>query len=553
MRGLIVLVGSLMLGSVAWGDDHFVNPRLNRWASADESTHSSAVQAAAKLSEQAYQNAQRKNASEGTSSNSTDASAVAGSNLADGQATGNRTGVFALPPSIDLPDSSSPGAVKQAAYNQFDEGGVVDGEVIEGGEYIVDENDAAAGGYFENGHFITDQFMYGEGGNGGYCDGGYCDGGYCDGGGACAWGPGGCVEMDQCSRWWVRTDYLLWRITGFQVPVLISGSSPGTDVADAGVLGLPGTDVVYGGQTVNNDSLSGVRVSLGWHLDQERRKSIVLSYFNLGTITDEHRASGGILARPFYSVDPAGIGQNAELVSFPGVLEGSIGASVSTSMQGGSAEVMQVLSQCCNRRIGLSAGYAYYSLSDDVVISDTKQTLDNSLGLAIGTQIRERDQFATTNRYNGFTLGTNVMVCRNRWTLDLMMKMAMGQTRSKASLNGMTHVSVPTPTGVDTTTNPGGLLVLNSNTGSHELDQFAMIPQLGFDVGFYLTPRMSLHFGYDFIYWSRVARAGELIDTSVNLSQVAAGGLNGTAHPEFRWRFDDLAVHALDFGLTYRF
>lgn len=546
----------MLIGTVA-ADERFVKPRLNRWSDEDQQPPSTVARQAVQISERAYQNAaeakQAKQANQSKQANqdareATPAGESQATSQAASQVANGALDPFVLPPDINVPQSMATDPVKQVAYNQFGQepAGVV--EAIDAGEYVIEEGGADIGGYFDNGHFVTERFMQSDE----YydiADEGYCDSRQC----APACGPGGCLGIDSCSRWWVRSEYLLWRITGFQTPPLISRSPSGTGINDSGVIGVPGTEVLFGGQTVNNDSLSGVRVSLGWYLDQERRKSIALSFFDLGSISENTSATGGILARPFFSVDPASTGPNSELVSYPGVLDGSISAAATTSMQGASAEVMQVLSQMGNRRIGVSAGYAYYYLKDDVSISDRKETLDSSLGLAVGTRLSEHDQFTSTNRYNGFTLGTNIMVCHRRWTFDAAMKMALGQTKSKASLGGHTTVSVPTADGVDTTTTSGGLLVLGSNAGSYDLDQFAMVPQLGFDLGFFVTPRMSLHFGYDFIYWSRVARAGELINSSINLSQVAPGGLSGTASPQFQWRFDDLAIHALDFGLTYRF
>ena len=58
--------------------------------------------------------------------------------------------------------------------------------------------------------------------------------------------------------------------------------------------------------------------------------------------------------------------------------------------------------------------------------------------------------------------------------------------------------------------------------------------------------------GYSFIYWSRLARPGDQIDTDLNLSQLPPGPLAGAARPEFDMHFTDFWAHGLHVGLQYR-
>jgi Putative beta barrel porin-7 (BBP7) len=52
-------------------------------------------------------------------------------------------------------------------------------------------------------------------------------------------------------------------------------------------------------------------------------------------------------------------------------------------------------------------------------------------------------------------------------------------------------------------------------------------------IGYNLTYNLRATVGYTFLYWNTVARPGDQIDTSLNLSQLDSGGLVGPARPRF--------------------
>ncbi|QDV69829.1 hypothetical protein Poly24_35460 [Rosistilla carotiformis] len=377
--------------------------------------------------------------------------------------------------------------------------------------------------------------------------------------GGCANCGGNCGAsgINYCQATWTfSAEYLLWSMSGFDIPALVTSSQAGTPRTDAGILGEPNTRVLFGQQTVVDGTRSGSRFSLSRVLDPSGMKTIELSYFFLGKTSDSFNANSdgaGILARPFYSVESGAMGPNAELVAFPGVLEGNISVSASTQMQGGGLVAYQVIDRSDCRQIRLFAGYNYHELEESVQVQDFKRTLDSSLGLAVGTTIAESDRFDTDNQISSFVLGADLHARHRRWSVGMMMKLGFGNNRATATLDGSTTTTVPLAGGDDVSTVNTGLLVLESNRGVYEGNEFTMIPQLGLDVGFQLTRGWSAHVGYDFIYWSRVVRPGDQIDTNLNLSQLAAGGLSGLPAPTMPWKVSDLRVHAVDFGLQFAY
>ena len=97
-------------------------------------------------------------------------------------------------------------------------------------------------------------------------------------------------------------------------------------------------------------------------------------------------------------------------------------------------------------------------------------------------------------------------------------------------------------------TSPGGFLAQASNSGQYQRNQFTMVPELGINVGFDLTPRLRLVGGYSLIYWSAVARTGDQIDLNLTFPTVT-----GIRSPEFRFAMTDYWAQGLNLGIDFRF
>jgi hypothetical protein len=96
---------------------------------------------------------------------------------------------------------------------------------------------------------------------------------------------------------------------------------------------------------------------------------------------------------------------------------------------------------------------------------------------------------------------------------------------------------------------PEGLLARSTNIGSWEDDQFAVIPELAVQLQCQLTCRLRATFGYRFMYWSQVVRAGEQIDLDLNLDLPDPPA----ERPRPLMRTSDFWAQGLNFGLDYRF
>ena len=84
-----------------------------------------------------------------------------------------------------------------------------------------------------------------------------------------------------CDRLWFRGEYLLWWEKSANLPPLVTTSPAGTPFNEAGVLGQPGTTVLFGG-SVDAGARSGARLSLGYWLNPCHDLGLEADYMFLG-------------------------------------------------------------------------------------------------------------------------------------------------------------------------------------------------------------------------------------------------------------------------------
>ena len=395
--------------------------------------------------------------------------------------------------------------------------------------------------------------------------------GCCD----CSCGPPGWL--------WLRGEYLLWWTKGMDTPPLITTSPAGTPIGDAGVLGTPGVEILYGNDEILTDARSGYRIRFGGYLGPCRRFGWLGEYFSV-TESDAYAVSSDgnglpIIARPFFNVNPrdaAGnpnppAGNDSELVSFPDVLRGEIRVDSDSQFQGAAGRLRYNI--CCKEacggctspgygyrygcaqpcgypafcRVDLTAGYRYYGLDESLTITEDLTSLQS----ANPGRFEITDRFETRNDFNGGELGMMIESGVNRWTLDCLMRIAIGGVKQEASISGETTIS---PLTGPAETFSGGLLAQNSNIGTYSRDEFTMAPEINANLGFYLTPRFRALVGYTFIYWGNVLRPGDQIDLDVNPDQLPPplDPIEGPLRPEYVFRQTDFWAHGLNVSLDLR-
>jgi hypothetical protein len=373
----------------------------------------------------------------------------------------------------------------------------------------------------------------------------------------CGWDP--CCGGDgPLSRLWVSAELLLWWMRANNTPPLVTTGTP----TSLGVLGLPGTRVLAGGDLDQRMRVGG-RFTVGYWFDDCRMCGIEGSYFFLGSDpkTSTFASSGDpILGRPFFNVSTGR--EDAQQVANPILpnptdpslgnlfpLTGQVSVQSRTRLWGAEVNgVRNLVSNECHT-LDLLGGFRYLDLDDRLSISEELLVPPNSPVFA-NTQFSILDDFTTRNQFYGGQLGLRGRIYRRNWTLDVFGKLALGGTHQTVNINGSTRIR--DGQGVATSSS-GGLLALPSNIGRYERDQFAVVPELGFTLGYNITSQLRVTVGYNFIYWSDVVRPGEIIDRAVNPNLLPdAPTQTGAARPAFTFAGTDFFAQGLTFGIDYR-
>jgi hypothetical protein len=366
-----------------------------------------------------------------------------------------------------------------------------------------------------------------------------------------AWRP--CLTLCFPQNGWVSLEYLMWTQSGMDLPPLVTRSNTGTSRANAGVLGLNSTDILFGGDEVLDDNFSGGRLRFGFWLDKCQTWGIGAEYFELGRESESfsQRSTGNpILARPFFNTLTGR--EDAELVSFPSVVTGEVSARATSQLVGAGVHLVHQFhcsSGCaptlfCGKamvqsRTDFLFGYRYLQLDESVQVTEDLISTDTTDPGAFLIN----DRFETRNQFNGFDMGIMHNRRRGLWSLDLLAKLAIGNTRQTVDIDGSTRIDGGAPL-------VGGLLAQTSNIGTYNRDRFTILPELGVTAGYHLTPNFKLTAGYSMIFWSNVVRPGDHIDLDINPNFLPppAVPFTGANRPGFRFDDSNYYVHGLNLG-----
>jgi hypothetical protein len=365
----------------------------------------------------------------------------------------------------------------------------------------------------------------------------------------------------QLPRHWVRADYLMWWSKNGPLPgpLVTLGSS-----ADAipGALGQPNTDVIFGNGSIDFRTLSGVRVEGGWWLNANQTFAIESGFFVLGSRAPQFTAfsdlSGDpLIARPVINANTGN--EDSYLDSFPGGLAG--GTKVTNWSQFSSWEVNWALNFVQNGQFrwdGL-AGFRNVNLFETMRIEDQLFPLVDGeltfLGQPIdaSSSIRDVDRFRTVNNFYGGQFGTRMSWSSGRWLLGATGKVALGTSHETTFIRGSTALFSPDGS---VTYIPGGVLATSANIGNYSRNVFAVVPEVGLNAGFHISPRVLVRVGYSFVYWSNVLRPGNQISRVASPTLVptdANYGTGGPNQPIYEFHASSYWAQGLNFGLEFDF
>lgn len=376
---------------------------------------------------------------------------------------------------------------------------------------------------------------------------------------------------------YARGEYLLWWTDGMYIPRLVVRGD------DDGLGNFTNATIAYGDQDILEDSRNGGRILLGLWLDDDGRWAVEGDYFGFNQLSSRFVDGGDGVTPPFVGrpfIDATTGLDVVEDVSFPGI-QGTVTIDATSDFQSAGLRLRHNLfsTQGCTtscgdcvscgtdvscgdvvggcdfgigkfgalgtRRMDMLLGVRYAQLEEGLGITEDLTTIET-----VPTTILLNDGFATSNEFVGGEVGFVWEWEHRRWSLELLSKLAIGNTRQRVFING----STTRDTGVGPETKVGGLLAQSTNIGRYTRNELSIIPEIGATVGFALTQRLRITAGYTFLYWSRVARPGDQIDLEVNPSLLTfppAANPN-PARPQFVFRDTDFWAQGINLGADYR-
>lgn len=373
-------------------------------------------------------------------------------------------------------------------------------------------------------------------------------------------------RMPLAHRFWVSADFLLWWMKPQSTNLPLLTTSTGVPVTNVGGLGQPDTFFMYGpGDVQDSQPFAGGKVEGGFLLNDRGTWAVESGFFVLGTrggntFFGSDGTGAPLMARPIFLVNSQE--ESSFIVSQPGVFSGSINFDASSRLLGGEFNVVRSVFDYQWLSVDLLGGFRFLELKDDFIITDATTTVGGGPGVLFingnalddGSVVSKTDEFHTKNRYYGGQIGLRTEARNGRWFMLLKSKVAFGSNNQQLDINGTSTAT--SPSGIVQNAQ-GGLYAVSSNIGNYSRNEFAVVPEVGVNLGYTVSSNMRVYVGYNFLYMSNVLRASDQIDRTINgdLVPTAPPGLNPSPLmvPRAVLRDTDFWTHGVNFGLAFRF
>ena len=205
-------------------------------------------------------------------------------------------------------------------------------------------------------------------------------------------------------------------------------------------------------------------------------------------------------------------------------------------------------SDAASDHLDLLVGFRYADLSEDLLLNNSTQFGTAPVLLSNAT-LTTSDMFGTHNHFYGGQIGAEAALDIGRFDINAHAKVAFGENIEEVTINGNTQVSGPPALGNFSTV--GGFFTQPGNIGSFRHDAFAVLPEVGVNVGFKVCDRCRLSVGYTFVYLSNVVRPGDQIDATAGGATRPPVSFLGGARPQPQFaNFNETGFWAQGINLT---
>ncbi len=363
---------------------------------------------------------------------------------------------------------------------------------------------------------------------------------------------GGYGDADgSAPRLWGGAEYLLWWVrSGPGTPVVLTTTTnPTFDFVtnpNPGAIGAKGTIPVLGGHDLDYGAFSGLRLTLGGWLNDDSTLGVEANGFLLerrSTISSVSTAGGA--DSPSYFVPFTGVGAFPGNVAAFGAGPGTPGAASlqsNTRLWGTETNVVLNLQRGGGLTLDALVGSRFLSLEENLNYYTSSSFGDGAFNTTTA------DSYGTQNRFYGGQIGARADYSAGLFFATATAKVALGDSREGIAIGGETTSVV---TGEKPFVSQGGTFTNPlSNIGRATQDKFAVVPELQLNLGVRLGDSLRAFVGYDFLYWSDVARPGNQVDTRFDTTFAPGKIPSAPVNPRVS---SDFWAQGINFGVEVRY
>jgi hypothetical protein len=356
----------------------------------------------------------------------------------------------------------------------------------------------------------------------------------------------------------LSAEALLWWFKSSPTPVPIITDGPLAD---------PSTKVLLGGGDLDTNPNPGFRVTAGYAPSERWGLEGSFLYIPERSTSRSVASSGELgstdLLLPYFDVTENR--ETATEISLSPIYRGSAREELSNSLLGTEANGTWSLALARPWRVDLLGGFRWLRLNETYTITTSSPFIPPQPVDIWNTT----DKFDAFNNFYGAQLGARARYDWGPWFASGNVKFGMGAMVQTVDISGslvtndfsFAPVSPPgQPVSFGPTeTFPGGYFALPSNIGSHTRTVFAVVPEVGLNVGYRITSWASVFVGYTFLYTNNVVRPGNQLNRNINPTQsvswVGETALNpqGPAQPSFKFNSSDFWAQGINVGLGFQF
>lgn len=374
-------------------------------------------------------------------------------------------------------------------------------------------------------------------------------------------GSVGCTGCDDCGPGfacsanvgvWIRADYLVWYEKNMDTIPLATTSSGIPVVNPDNLLDLDATEtsVLFGGRSLNGNSIDGWRLEVGTWLDANATYGLFGRYYEAGNRSHSFSSNSdqiGFLGIPFFNSDANQ--EDAIELAVPNERIGALDIEIDGSFRSWEILFRRLAQTGSNYRMDWVYGYRNTRLHDSINLNAaTLNVIDIGLTPA-DTAVSLRDTFDAKNQFHGIDLGITGQSQEGCWSLDFMLKVALGVIDQEVTVGGNQITDGPTGRAV----NVGGLFSQETNLGKNDQSEFGFIPEFDINLGYAITPNMDFTVGYTFIFMNSVVRSGTAIDRVIDPGLLVDLDPANSSRPQVNFDDDSYYIHGLNIGMTARF